>query len=110
MTVQTELQLQETYRGLRVIESSSKQTTFSKRTVGPQIESSLRQAIAANDDEALAAIVAGLVDAAMRGGWGNAPGGYMLKHNGYMIGMGLYTRSGVRADLSFTVRTNGPIV
>ena len=109
MTVETNLLLMKTYSGFQVLEHSSKQTLFSKNTVHPQIESELKRAIADDDDYALGMIVTGLFEAAMEGGWGNAPGAYLLKHNGYMIGNGLYTRNGIKSDLTFTVRTNGYI-
>ena len=110
MTVQTELLLMQTSGGFTVLESSSKQTMFSKNTIHPQLESELKRASANGDDYTLGSIISGLFEAAMSGGWGNAPGGYLLKHNGYMISPGLLTRNGIRADVTFTVRTNGPIV
>lgn len=110
MTVQTELLLEQTYAGFRVLEHSTKQTMFSKNTIHPELEAELKRAIANKDEYALGAIVAGLFQSAMDGGWGNAPGGYLMKHNGYMMGPGLLTRNGIRADVTFTVRTAGPIV
>ena len=110
MTVQTELLLMQTYAGFKVLESNSKQTMFSKNTIPSKLETALRQAIADEDDYTLGAIVAGLFESAMSGGWGNAPGAYLMKHNGYMMGPGLLTRNGIRSDVTFTVRTNGPIV
>ncbi|MBQ3301706.1 MAG: hypothetical protein IJH04_06150 [Eggerthellaceae bacterium] len=109
MTVQTELLLMKTYSGFQVLEYNTKQTMFSKNTIHPQIEAELKRAIANNDDYALGMILTGLFEAAIQGGWGNAPAGYHMKHNGYMFGQGLLTRNGTRADLTFTVRTNGYI-
>lgn len=110
MTVQTELLLEKTYRGFKVIDHSTKQTLFSKNTVGRDIELMLKDAIARNDETAIEYIATGLFSAAMDGGWGNAPGGYLMKHNGYMFGTGLRARNGTVADLTLTIRTDGPII
>lgn len=109
MTVQTELLLMKTYSGFQVLEYNTKQTMFSKNTIHPQLEAELKHAIANNDDYTLGMIVSGLFESAMEGGWGNAPAAYLMKHNGYMFGNGLFTRNGIRSDLTFTVRTNGYI-
>ena len=110
MTIQTELLLVETSEGLGVIEARSKQTMFSKATIHPEAENLLRQAIANEDDALLAATVAFLTQAALEEGWDSAPGAYHLKHNGYMVGVGLPTRSGMRSDITLTVRTDAPLV
>ena len=107
MTVETTLLLMKTYYGFQVLEHSTKQTLFSKNTIHPQLEAELKKAITNKDDYALGEIITGLFETAMRGGWGNAPGAYLLKHNGYMMGVGLRTRNGIQSDLTFTVRTNG---
>ena len=98
-----------TNSGLQVLEYKTKQTMFSKNTIHPQLEAELKRAIANNDDYTLSMIVLGLFESAMEGGWGNAPAAYLMKHNGYMLGDGLFTRNGIRSDLTFTVRTNGYI-
>ncbi len=109
MTIQTEVLLKQTYSGFKVLEYSTKQTMFSKNTIHPQLEAELKRAIANNDEYTLGMILTGLFESAMEGGWGNAPAAYLMKHNGYMFGQGLLTRNGTRADLTFTVRTNGYI-
>ena len=110
MTVQTELLIVKTSRGFRVIDHNTKQTLFSKNTVGRDIELMLKEAIARNDEAALEYVATGLFGAAMDGGWGNAPAAYLMKHNGYMFGMGLRARNGTVADLTMTVRTDSPII
>ena len=110
MTIQTELLLQKTYRGFKIIDHNTKQTLFSKNTVGRDIELMLKNAISQNDEAKIEQIAGGLFELAMAGGWGNAPAGYHMKHNGYMFGPGLMARDGTIADLTMTVRTDSPII
>lgn len=109
MTVQTEIYLADEYGGLRILGVREKTTLFQKNNLASSVENSLRQAIRYNDSALMGEIVAGLLAAAIQGGWQNAPGSYLLKHNGYMIGMGLYAPSGVKSDMTLTVRTTSSI-
>lgn len=105
MSIQTEIMLAETNRGLQILEINEKQTLLPKNHIAQIHAEKIRQAILSQDSYLMGEVVVELIAIANQLGFGNMPGGYLLKHNGFMVGRGLLTKNGIRSDLTITVRT-----
>lgn len=110
MSFQTEIMLADVNNGLQILETNEKQTIFSKNCIASIHEQKIREAIKNNDSTLMGATVAELYLIANKLGFANMPGGLLLKHNGFMIGRGLITRSGIRSDYTLTIRTETSVL
>lgn len=110
MTYQSRIFLSETMTGVRIIDIQQKKTKLSHNTLNRAVADAISAAVRNLDDDMMTAIFAQLLLAAEQGGWGKAPAGYCLKHNGYMAGVGTFTPSGVKADYDLVVRTDSSVI
>lgn len=110
MTTESILYIAETTSGKRLIDISSRETFFNKKTISPEVEKEVRDAIQHGSQLDLEAVVLAFQIMQLSNTQSHLFTGSFLKTNGFLVvPISQMAPCGVKADLTLTVRTANPL-
>lgn len=110
MTTESILYIAESVSGKRLIDISSRETFFNKKTISPEVEKEVRNAIQHGSQPDFEAIVLAFQIMQLSDTQSHLFTGSFLKTNGFLVvPIPQMAPCGAKADLTLTVRTASPL-
>ena len=111
MTIESTLYIAETISGKRLIDVSSRETFFSKKTINPEVEKEARNIIQHGNQSDFEELILAFQIMQIGDGQNHLLGGTFLKSNGFLVNpIPQMAPSGVKADFTITLRTASPLI